>query len=96
MWLDVGTCVAALRVGVVSSRRCPSKPVSAYERFKEAGEDIADVRRLMELTGDAARCGLFYHIRMSASNRKVIVRCSHHSRSSSWCMKVTIEVLLER
>lgn len=95
MWLDAGTCVASLRVGVVWSRRCPSKPVSAYERFKEAGEDIGGVRRLMELTGDAARCWLFYHIRMSASDRKVNVSCSHHSWSSSWCMAVTIEALLE-
>ena len=50
----------------------------------------------MELTGDAARCGLFYHLRMLASDRRVIVSCSHHSWSSSWCMVVTIEALLER
>ena len=60
--LEVVSCVGALGVGVVSSRGRSSKPASAYERFKEAGEDIGGVRTLMEVTCDAARCwGLLCH-----------------------------------
>ena len=57
--LEAGACEGALGVGVIWSGRCPSKPVSAYERFREAGEDIGGVRTLMELDGDAVRCWLF-------------------------------------
>ena len=55
-WLDLGGCVRASPVGVPCFCRSPSKPVSANERFKEAGEDIGGVRTLKGLDGDTASC----------------------------------------
>lgn len=60
-WVDAATCVAALDLGEITSGRLPSSQVSAYERFKEAGEDIGGVRTLMELTGDNAWYWLVFH-----------------------------------
>ena len=43
-------------MGVLCFCGSPSKPVSANERFKEAGEDIGGVRMLKGLDGDAGSC----------------------------------------
>ena len=63
-WVEAVTYMAGLRLGSTRWGEFSFNHVSAYEHFKEAGEDIGGVRRLMELTGDAGRYWLFCHIEM--------------------------------
>ena len=63
LWVETVTCLAVPVLGSIKCRLSSSQ-VSAYERFKEAGEDIGGVRTLMELTSDVDRYRLFCHSKM--------------------------------
>lgn len=61
IWGEAAACVAALELGEITWGKLSSSQVSAYERFKEAGEDIGGVRTLMELVGDSVGYWLVFH-----------------------------------